>query len=60
MVLPPDYNELPEPGSNIKKNTNISEEDKIKEILKVKKNKEESNQNKDNSIEKIILNEIKR
>ncbi len=60
LVLPPDYNELPEPGSNIKKNTNISEEDKIKEILKVKKNKEESNQNKDNSIEKIILNEIKR
>ena len=60
LVLPPDYNELPEPGSNTKKNTNISEEDKIKEILKVKKNKEESNQNKDNSIEKIILNEIKR
>ncbi len=60
LVLPPDYNELPEPGSDIKKDKNITEEDKIKKILKVKKNKEESNQNKGNSIEKIILNEIKR
>ena len=34
--LPPDYNELESLGL-IKKNTNISEEDKIKEILKIKK-----------------------
>ena len=59
LVLPPDYNELPEPGS-AKKETNNTEEDKIKKILKVKKDKEESNSNKDSSIEKIILNEIKR
>ena len=59
LVLPPDYNELPKPGSKIKEKNN-TEEEKIKKILKVNKNKETSNSKKESSIEKIILNEIKR
>lgn len=59
LVLPPDYNELPKPGSKMEEKNN-TEEEKIKKILKVDKNNEANNSKKDSSIEKIILNEIKR
>ena len=59
LILPPDYNELPKPGSTTE-SKNDSEEENIKKILKVKKNNNESNSNKDSSLEKIILDEIKR
>ena len=59
LVLPPDYSELPTPGS-VKEDRDIAEEEKIKKILKVKKGNEDNISNKDSSIEKKILNEIKR
>ena len=59
LVLPPDYNKIPEPGSMKEKNSK-NEGDKIKEILKVNKENKKNNSNQDSSIEKIILNEIKR
>ena len=40
LVLPPDYNEIPEPGT-IKRKQN-SDDDKIKEILKATEKKENS------------------
>ena len=58
LVLPPDYNKLPEPGT-LEKNVNKEEKNKIKKILKVdEENKKITEQN--SSIEKMILNEIKR
>ena len=59
LELPPDYNKLPKPGSLEEKN-NKNEEDKIREILKANKKNEKNNSNQNSSIEKIILNEIKR
>ena len=59
LVLPPDYNELPKPGSATNKKDD-TEEENIKKILKVKKGDKVNNSNKDSSIEKIILDEIKR
>ena len=58
LVLPPDYNELPKPGS-IKINEAASREEKLKKILKVDKENKISSK-KNSSIEKSILNEIKK
>ena len=59
LILPPGHSELPKPGST-QDNKNKSEKDKIKKIFKVDKDKEENNISKKNSIEKIILNKIKK
>ena len=59
LELPPDYDKIPEPGS-MEEKVNKNEGDKIKEILKVNKENKKNNSNQDSSIEKIILNEIKR
>ncbi len=56
LVLPPDYEKIPEPGS-ISQKKNI-EEDKIKRILKAPKTKDVSK--KSSSVEQSILNEIRK
>ena len=57
LVLPPDFKNIPEPGSiNEKK---IDEEKKIKRILKAPKTSD-INSGKSSSIEESILDEIKR
>ena len=57
LVLPPDYNEIPEPGT-IKRKQN-SDDDKIKEILKATEKKE--NYDKINSsVENSILRQIRK
>ena len=57
LVLPPDFEEIPEPGTKPKKNEN--EEDKIKKILKAPKT--ESTQNsKSKSVEESILKRIRK
>jgi len=57
LVLPPDYNEIPEPGK-ISKNKN-NEEEKIKEILKIKDQNEDKS-NKSSSVEDSILKRIRK
>tara|TARA_Y100000022_G_C13250273_1_gene376855 strand:+ start:1105 stop:1410 length:306 start_codon:yes stop_codon:yes gene_type:complete len=56
LVLPPDYEKIPEPGSIQQKN--INEEDKIKKILRAPKTKDISK--KSSSVEQSILNEIRK
>ena len=56
LVLPPNYEKIPEPGSIIKKE--ISQEEKIKKILKGPKRDAKENV-KTKSIEKSILEKIK-
>ena len=55
LVLPPDYKEIPEPDSLKKK----SDENQIKKILNATK-EENSNINKSSTIEKAILNRIRK
>ena len=55
LVLPPDYNEIPEPGS-LKKNNNGTN---IKEILKAPSEKI-TNKNKSSNLEKSILENIRK
>ena len=55
LVLPPNYEKIPEPGSLIENKEN--EEDKIKKILKAP-TKEKNLQNKNSSIEDAIINRI--
>ena len=57
LVLPPDYQKVPEPGEI--KDKEISEEDKIKTILKAP-NQDKTNKNKSSSIEKSILDKIRK
>ena len=57
LVLPPDYDKMPIPGTTSKKK--ISEEEKIKNILKVSTPKNK-NKNKNSSTEDSILNEIRK
>jgi hypothetical protein len=57
LVLPPDFDVIPEPGS-ISKNKN-SEEDTIKKILNAP-NEEGINSNKSSSVEESILNRIRK
>ena len=57
LVLPPDYDKIPEPGTKIKKK--VSENDKIKDLLKIEE--EESDQKKTySSTEKSILEKIRK
>ena len=57
LVLPPDYENVPKPGTTSQAKEN--EEEKIKKILKVPE-KETSNTKNQNSIEKSILDKIKK
>ena len=57
LVLPPDYENIPEPGTASQAKEN--EEEKIKKILKVPE-KETSNKKNQDSIEKSILDKIKK
>lgn len=57
LVLPPDYNEIPEPGT-IKRKQN-SDNDKIKEILKATEKKENSDKI-NSSVENSILRQIRK
>ena len=56
LILPPNYDEIPEPGSSIQKNT---EEEDIKKILKAPKT-EDGKRNKSSTIEDSILNRIRK
>ena len=55
LVLPPDYNKLPEPKSNEKK---VSKDEDIKSILKTPQKKK--SENTSSSIEQKILNKIRK
>ena len=57
LVLPPDYNEIPEPGTIERKKN--SDDDKIKEILKDKEKKENSDKI-NSSVENSILRQIRK
>ena len=57
LVLPPNYEKIPEPGSLSENKEN--EKDKIKKILQVP-DKEQNLKNKPSSIEESILNRIRK
>ena len=57
LILPPDYNKIPEPGELSTKE--ISEEDKIKKILKAPNTKKNNNQ-KSSSVEETIIEKIRK
>ena len=57
LVLPPNYEKIPEPGS-LSTNKN-QEEEKIKNILKAPKTEDSSN-NKTSTIEKSIIDRIRK
>ena len=57
LVLPPDYNKLPKPGSM--KSNKQNEEDKIKNILKVPK-ETRSGSNKTSTVEQSIIDKIRK
>ena len=60
LELPPEYDKIPEPGSlKTKKNKELSENEKIKKILKAPGKEDISNKNS-SSIEKAILNKIRK
>ena len=56
LVLPPDYEKIPEPGSVSKKE--LSEEDKLKKIIKASKGS--NTKNKSSSVENSILKNIRK
>ena len=57
LVFPPDYEKIPVPG--IKEKKQISEEEKIKKMLKVNEQRKESSSNS-SSIEDSILKKIRK
>ena len=57
LVLPPDFEKIPEPGSISK--TKEDEDEKIKKILKVPKT-DSINKKKSSSIEESILDRIRK
>tara|TARA_B100001057_G_C22642411_1_gene868772 strand:+ start:25 stop:333 length:309 start_codon:yes stop_codon:yes gene_type:complete len=57
LVLPPNFEEIPEPGSISKKNEN--EDEKIKKIIKAPKTNS-SVKSKSSSLEESILNRIRK
>lgn len=57
LVLPPDYNEIPEPSSS--EENKINEDQKIKSIIKSSE-KKISNKNKSSSTEQSIINRIRK
>ena len=56
LVLPPDYNEIPEPGT--KTENKINENEKIKKMLK--SNEKNNIKNDSSSTEQSILNKIRK
>ena len=58
LILLPDYEEIPEPGS-LSSKSDINEEVKIKKILKAPPKKNQT-KNKSLSIEQTILDQIKK
>ena len=58
LVLPPDYENVPEPGSISTKSEN-SEEESIKKILKAPKT-EDASKKKPSSIEETIIDRIRK
>jgi|TARA_B110000438_G_C15462907_1_gene499679 hypothetical protein len=58
LVLPPDYREIPTPGSI---NQNQTKDDsRIKKILKSNKEKKSDNKKGSSSVEETILNQIRK
>ena len=57
LVLPPNFEEVPKPGTKPSKNEN--EEDKIKKILKAPKN-DNTQSSKSKSVEESILKRIRK
>lgn len=57
LVLPPNYKELPVPGSNLEKKEN--QEEKIKKILRAPQT-DQTQKNVESSIEESILNRIRK
>tara|TARA_B100000401_G_C52719034_1_gene677651 strand:+ start:387 stop:698 length:312 start_codon:yes stop_codon:yes gene_type:complete len=58
LVMPPDYNKIPEPDSL--KKSQVDEKDKIRKILKEDKLKAETKQNNSsNKIEQSIIDKIR-
>ena len=57
LVLPPNYEKIPEPGETSQKNNN--EEDEIKKILRAPQEKN-SSKNNPSSLEQSILNKIRK
>tara|TARA_B100000035_G_C20898466_1_gene508276 strand:- start:191 stop:502 length:312 start_codon:yes stop_codon:yes gene_type:complete len=58
LVFPPDYEKMPEPGTKIKKE--ISEEERIKKILKAPEAKETTKNKKSSSLEESLLKSIRK
>jgi len=56
LVLPPDYKNLPKPGSIGSSNDN--DQNTIDKILKIKKDVKKTNKNKTSSVEQSIINRI--
>ena len=60
LELPPEYNKIPEPGSiEVKEDKKLSENEKIKKILKAPATEDINNKNT-SSTEKAILNKIRK
>ena len=57
LVLPPDYDKIPEPGSSNK--TQNSDKDKIRKILK-KSDVDQTEMKKSSSVEKSIIDKIRK
>ena len=57
LVLPPNYEEIPEPGTELRKKE--TDEETLKKILKGPKN-DNLKQNKSSSVEDSILNRIRK
>ena len=57
LILPPNFEDIPEPDSTVRKKD--SEDEKIKKILKVPKSINTSS-NKSSSVEESILNQIRK
>ena len=60
LELPPEYDKIPAPRSiKVKKDKKLSEDEKIKQILKVPET-EDINKTSSNSTEEAILNKIRK
>ncbi len=58
LILPPEYDKIPEPNSDTKSEKEKNDENKIQEILKT--SKENSSSKSTSSTEESILNKIKK
>lgn len=58
LVFPPDYEKMPAPESKISKE--ISEEERIKKILKAPESKETTDKKKSSSLEESLLKSIRK